>query len=647
MSERCLSSGSSTRDQQAEDGLPQNKDDASDAGKQERQGSDEETQVVEEKRDEIIFVKLWLPQGLPFTLTSYRSMTIEELRAKVAAELFLPLDMLVLVQAGEPPKLLHDDDDDGLVRNLMGQKGSILELYVHCTDPDVDYEVPDTLRAKPTDILTVIVYTGHMEKMVVVEIEHDCREKEFLGGYRCKRSGREYYHASCQTSPDKPKILKYSRKVQTQNLVSHGQQTPRAAWTQTEEKVEGRVMAPSVPDNMADVAAKVVVIQKFFRGWRVRRGLERLKEEALDRQELRRFLEQDAAAGRYNPTTFEVLYQLVERWRKRCLEYAFATKTQGPSRADFQDILEMQVNMLAIIEKERIKMRDKRLKEREKQLLDEVCSPVKWKSYKGVTVSMDTLKSQRACKLKQLHDKLFAENQSATVLKETLNETLEALDALDEPNKYELIQLMEREVQLLEMGLGIKETKNLHLRLEKVFANLIRDPSECKKPRSRLYLCSQCRKMLPPKVFVVPLTRPEIKVCTSCNWIDNMSHGRVDHGPFAVMLKELQQHESRRGCYRSMAFVLEVHDVKYLVDQIWHGQSAISQAGDVHELRLGRWDTAKEWSPWNTVLLTRKELQEHLNISELKLIYGEEFVKNVNIKHLIAQMHFKGLQNFK
>jgi len=303
--------------------------------------------------------------------------------------------------------------------------------------------------------------------------------------------------------------------------------------------------------------------------------------------------------------------------------------------------------MLAVIERERMKMRAKRQEEKEKRLLDESCSPIKWKTYNGITISMETLKCQRAAKLKELHDKLFAADLDSKELKENLLIVKESMPSQSDPNTQEILKLIDRELQLLEMGVSTKDLKNLHLRLKKVFANLIRDPAECKPVKHKFFLCNQCRKMLPPKSFVIPLTRPELKVCTSCHWIDNMSHKRVDHGPFNQMLKELQQYESRRGCYRSMAFVLEVHDIKLIVSQIWHGQSAISQTSNLQELRLGRWDSSREWSPWNSVLLSKKELQEHLSISELTSVYGEEFIKNVHIKHLIAQIHFKGLQKMK
>jgi RNase P subunit RPR2 len=307
-----------------------------------------------------------------------------------------------------------------------------------------------------------------------------------------------------------------------------------------------------------------------------------------------------------------------------------------------------QVNMLAVIEKERVKMKKQTRKEKEQRLLEESCSPIKWKTHNGITISMETIKIQHANFLKQLHEKLFATDMSTSELKENLILTKQSLNGSKNDTKIsELAKLIDRELQLIEFGFPMKDFKTLHLRLEKLFTNLICDPSTQKQPKGKFFLCKQCRKMLPPKSFTVPLNRPDLKLCTSCNWIDNMSHKRVDHSPFAQMLRELQQFEARKGCYKSMAFVLEVHDVKYLVDQIWHGQSAVSQSLDLTELRLGRWDCAKEWSPWNTVLLTKKELQQHLGVPDLNLVYGEAFIRSIHIKHLIAQIYFKGCNKAK
>jgi hypothetical protein len=306
-------------------------------------------------RDDVaIFVKLWLPQGAAFTLTAFRCMTVLDLKIKVADELFVPHQMLIFVQAVDCPKLL--DDDDELITELVS-KNNKLEIYVNCTEPDMEFEVPENLRAVYVDIITVVVEsdaaTGH-ERTVVVEIENDSKgTKEFMGGYRCKKSGREYYHATCQTPNSFPssgprKVVR-SRKVQTQATVSFEQQTQTNQSTQTGAPIEGRIV--EAKEVSGDVA-KVVLVQKVFRGWRVRRGLEKIRQATLASDDLKDYITDESKDGDsskgYNQRMLEVLYQLVERWRKRCLEYAFSTKTAGPSRADFQDILEMQVNVIAV-----------------------------------------------------------------------------------------------------------------------------------------------------------------------------------------------------------------------------------------------------------------------------------------------------------
>lgn len=313
------------------------------------------TVTKEEKNAErdnvVIFVKLWLPQGAAFTLTAFQCMTVLDLKIKVAAKLFVPHQMLIFVQAVDCPKLL--DDDGELIMELIS-KNNKLEIYVNCTEPDVEFEVPENLRTVCVDIITVVVEsdaaTGH-EKTVVVEIENDSKgTKEFLGGYRCKKSGREYYHATCQTpntfpSSAGPRKVVRSRKVQTQANVSFEQQTLTHQSTQTGAHVEGRILLARGTEQISIQVAKVVLVQKVFRGWRVRRGLEKIRQAALSQDELKDYItdESNNSSKGYNQRMLEVLYQLVERWRKRCLEYAFSTKTAGPSRADFQDILEMQV----------------------------------------------------------------------------------------------------------------------------------------------------------------------------------------------------------------------------------------------------------------------------------------------------------------
>ena len=62
---------------------------------------------------------------------------------------------------------------------------------------------------------------------------------------------------------------------------------------------------------------------------------------------------------------------------------------------------------------------------------------------------------------------------------------------------------------------------------------------------------------------------------------------------------------------------LQECDIRYLVETIWRGQSALSGESDLTELRLVRWEAGSQWSPWNSVLLTREEAQAHARVQSV------------------------------
>ncbi len=58
-------------------------------------------------------------------------------------------------------------------------------------------------------------------------------------------------------------------------------------------------------------------------------------------------------------------------------------------------------------------------------------------------------------------------------------------------------------------------------------------------------------------------------------------------------------------------------DLRHLVEGIWAGQSALSAEKDLFELVLVRWNNSIQWSPWNTVCLTRDEAKAHCKLSNV------------------------------
>ncbi len=65
------------------------------------------------------------------------------------------------------------------------------------------------------------------------------------------------------------------------------------------------------------------------------------------------------------------------------------------------------------------------------------------------------------------------------------------------------------------------------------------------------------------------------------------------------------------GDSSTVIFLVQECDLRYLVENIWSGQSILSAAQELYELVLVRWLKGKQWTPWNTVLLTKDEAKGH------------------------------------
>lgn len=91
--------------------------------------------------------------------------------------------------------------------------------------------------------------------------------------------------------------------------------------------------------------------------------------------------------------------------------------------------------------------------------------------------------------------------------------------------------------------------------------------------------------------------------------------------------------------------MLSVSDVRYIVDTIWSGRSALSEEDEVKALVLCRWIKSAELTPWNCILLTEEEAEAHLKLADPTTEYGDALVSRVRHKHLRAKQHFVALQS--
>ncbi|XP_019861687.1 PREDICTED: IQ and ubiquitin-like domain-containing protein [Amphimedon queenslandica] len=81
-------------------------------------------------------------------------------------------------------------------------------------------------------------------------------------------------------------------------------------------------------------------------------------------------------------------------------------------------------------------------------------------------------------------------------------------------------------------------------------------------------------------------------------------------------------------------------DLRYLIENIWAGQSAVSGEKDLFELILVRWNITEHWSPWNCILLTTDEARAHVKLDDPEKAYSSQFTDKIRQRHILARNYF-------
>ncbi|XP_033610345.1 IQ and ubiquitin-like domain-containing protein, partial [Cryptotermes secundus] len=374
---------------------------------------------------------------------------------------------------------------------------------------------------------------------VVVEIESKCIRKPFVGGYRHKTTGVEYHHAFTQTLSLYFKTSvggKICRDTQTVDWRQKQQNTSYSVATQmyktdhyvpcNDDKIleAKRYIEADELERHTDLEAKysqVVIIQRHWRAYAARQKFATLKMEQEEylrwerRERMRIEGETDECLRKETvrkifPRTradYEMLYAMVENWRKAEIKRISSMKTVAPKKAEFCLLLKKEIDSLNAIERYRLELKKEKLAKKELSIMEkvngiqyvslslEVCAtPITWTGYKGKEVTMETVQIQRAKELKELYYIMCQDNITA-------KERIELLISLKYANEYkgnilvticlhvllqlksynpmmtnELISLFERECNCLLHGVKSEDLDSLRQRTQKSFIELMKNP---------------------------------------------------------------------------------------------------------------------------------------------------------------------------
>lgn len=442
-----------------------------------------------------------MPENFKHTAMLAVASSGAEIKQALAKELPLPVDAMSLKNKG-----VSVSDEQTLAE--LGYKGgdkAELELVVEYRQqaPAKANVVPGQLPAS----IDVELSGGPdgQPRMVTVNIDTSQAKKlAFLGGYRNKKTGVEYLHACCQTDK-KPveyrKDAKFTRETQTYVVKTRSLQTQREASTQMarpdlllddSRDVEVDAGAYMTSEEFHQLKIRMtIVIQRYTRGWKARcRGAE-LRRQKLERQ---RFLEEEEEKARVQaeirrrreierrmrPRTtedFEILYNELEAWRlQETAKIHDADLPPEVKQATLKQLLHKETKLLQTIDRLKISANHENRDVRIARTLADMSAPKRWEIADGSLVEVHTPFTTRAKELMQLYNGLRLPLLTTDERLDVLLHVKWTVKEFDCNLTREVVELIDREADLLNRGRDPKSMEGLRRRIANLFLHFIETP---------------------------------------------------------------------------------------------------------------------------------------------------------------------------
>ncbi|XP_059620118.1 IQ and ubiquitin-like domain-containing protein [Phlebotomus argentipes] len=154
-------------------------------------------------------------------------------------------------------------------------------------------------------------------------------------------------------------------------------------------------------------------------------------------------------------------------------------------------------------------------------------------------------------------------------------------------------------------------------------------------------MCIKCKNVRPLADFTLHTRQKVVAICQTCS---NLKLSAIDKSIYKAILRSIRRDERQRGALASYAFIIQEDDVRFLVENIWHGHSVLSQNDNRMELRLPRWKVTDDWAPWNCICLTEAEARAHVVVEHLHRVYERNFLQDVQGKNALGMTAFRKLK---
>jgi hypothetical protein len=443
-----------------------------------------------------------LPEGYGQTKTLALKLTIAEIRQNLETELSIPENSLFLMNmsgAAEARDVLPDEKSLHAFGLKNGDRiGIELRINYYQETAAEEYVMPDVLELKVTD-------ARGQEKLVTVHVQRAVMEKPYLGGFRNKETGVSFHHAVTQSAPVQKKeihSIRFHREVQTYEYRTRSTQCKKENGTQMAknglyiDQNNDVLMSPRRPyfssaDKAALVLEKCVILQCHARGMFARRRARQLRKDKHERLEFeareaeRRQLEADLrhkreVERRMHPRTFEdfnVLFKELEAWRvaetKRIATSDFDEATRREAQ---RELLQKETKLLQTIDKLKIQANGQNRDAKIKKTLESMAKPKVWAQNDGETTTVHTPFTTRAKELMDLYSGLRLPLLTVDERLDVLLHVKWTVKEFDCNLTREIVDLIDREADMLNRGRPEKSFSGLRRRLANLFLQFIETP---------------------------------------------------------------------------------------------------------------------------------------------------------------------------
>lgn len=578
-----------------------------------------------------------------------------------------------------------EESFDFSVNVQAGSEKNVSASFEENEAMEIKHDSPkDEEKNQATKNIVVTVTKDGVEKELKVEIIDQSPKKPFLGGFRHKLTGAEYLNASCQPYPKLffSDIEKYNRDTQTVITRNQVQQTFNNTSTQMTKpgcyvsdatdvvRIPGKYVTADEREHM--IMEKVIILQCYWRRWLATQYVKKLRNDRDMRIQWEKAQVEQRAAERaqrlqkeferrMKPKTkadFDLLYAALERWRREETERINEMHSGPERKAALIGLLEQESYLIQSIERHRLNADQENSDKKIRAFLNKAASPKFWRAYDGKMTMMNTPFTLRAQELNDLYSSLqmkYLNHDERLDVLLTLKHTVKEHEC---KLTQDLMELIDREADLLTRGIKVENLEGLRQRISTLFlqfcktplfnpeaARLLKVPQDASSLRKDIYFCPSCNSYLTSAEFPLASNSKIVGRCIKCSRLDNNARLRHDFTKIRCIMQHLRRTEEAYNDHSKFAFIIQDADLRYLIENIWNSQSALSGLDDLYDLIFVRWNKHEHWSPWNCVLLTKEEASAHTKLENVVEAYGRIFIGKVHQRHVLARKYFSKLTN--